>query len=416
MGSATKCDLYHAPERTSIPRQRRNTNGSPTREAAGVTIADRNPGSNTGSQVEFVAQGRVACRVVAGGSGGNLDRRVVRAAEAALAGRKFVTAIDVLIGLGWLEPRRVDEWRQGRVPYLEAVVIASLGKISTAMKVFRGWAQARGLEPSETAYAARTRDRRSLRFSKSGDPAIERAYRTHWVSPELSERRRERLAERQSRPPDLVVVSPVKDWTCAGCGSADGGWLIMEEEGPVCMACADMDHLVFLPSGDAMLTRRAKAASRLSAVVVRFSRARGRYERQGILVEEDALERAELESLVDQEARVRRRERDSSRRAQSDVELQARMGLEIRKLFPGCPARRAEAIARHAAQRGSGRVGRTAAGRALGRDALELAVLASFRHQDTGYDQLLMSGVDRATARDRVRDEVNAVLDGWRHG
>jgi len=339
----------------------------------------------------------------------------VRAAEAALAERKFVTAIDVLVGLGWLEPRRVDEWRQGRVPDLEAVVIASLGKISTAMKVFRQWAQARGLKPSETAYVARTRDRRSLRFSKSGDPGIERAYRTHWVSPELSERKRDRLAERQSRALDLVVVSPVKDWTCSVCGSEDGGWLIMEDQGPVCMVCADMNHLVFLPSGDAALTRRAKARSRLSAVVVRFSRARKRYERQGMLVDEDALERAEQECLADEDARARRRERDSARRAESDVELQARMAVEIRRLFPGCPAERAEAIARHAAQRGSGRVGRTAAGRALGRDALQLAVLASVRHQDTGYDALLMSGVDRATARDRVRDQVNAVLDRWGH-
>ena len=46
---------------------------------------------------------------------GDIDRRVIRAAEAALAKRKFVTAIDVLVGVGWLEPRRVDEWRQGRV-------------------------------------------------------------------------------------------------------------------------------------------------------------------------------------------------------------------------------------------------------------------------------------------------------------
>jgi hypothetical protein len=348
------------------------------------------------------------------GPGGKLDQRVVRAAEAALAERRFVTAIDVLVGLGWLEPRRVDEWRQGRVPYLEAVVIASLGKISTAMKAFRGWAVARGLKPSETAYVARTRDRRRLRFSKSGDPRIEQAYRTHWVSPELSERKRERLTQRQNRPPDLVVVSPVKDWTCAVCGSKDGGWLIMEAEGPVCMACADMDHLVFLPSGEAALTRRAKAGSRLSAVVVRFSRARKRYERQGILVEEDALEHAEQACLADEQARARQRERDSSRRAQSDLELQARMALEIRKLFPGCPANRAEAIARHAAQRGSGRVGRTAAGRALDPDALELALQASIRHQDTEYDQMLMSGVDRPTARDRVRDEINGVLNRWR--
>ena len=348
------------------------------------------------------------------GHGSDLDRRVARAAESALAQRRFVTAIDVLVGLGWLESRRVDEWRQGRVPYLEAVVTASLGKISTAMKVFRGWAAARVLTPSETAYVARARDRRPLRFSESGDPGIERAYRTHWVSPELSERKRERLAERQSRAPDLVVVSPIKEWTCAVCGRADGSWLIMEEPGPVCMACADMDHLVFLPSGDAALTRRAKAASRLSAIVLRFSRARKRYERQGILVGEDALEHAEHQCLADEQARARQRERDASRRAQSDVELQARMAVEIRKLFPGCPANRAEAIARHAAQRGSGRVGRTAAGRALDRDALELAVLASVRHEDTGYDALLMSGVDRTTARDRVRDQVDGVLDRWR--
>ena len=354
--------------------------------------------------------------VVPRGPGGKLEQRVVRAAEAALAQRRFVTAIDVLVGLGWLEPRRVDVWRQGRVPYLEAVVIASLGKISTAMKAFRGWAAARGLKPSETAYVARMRDRRPLRFSKSGDPAIEQAYRAHWVSPELSDRKRERLAERHSRPPDLVVVSAVKDWTCAVCDSEDGGWLIMEDPGAVCMACADMDHLVFLPSGDAALTRRATKNSRLSAVVVRFSRARKRYERQGILVEEDALERAEQECLADEQVRARRRERDAAGRAGADLKLQARMAVEIRKLFPGCPAKRAEAIARHAAQRGSGRVGRSAAGRALDHEALELAVLASVRHQDSGYDQLLMSGVDRVTARERVRDQVNAVLGGWRHG
>lgn len=146
--------------------------------------------------------------MVSAGNGSKLEQRVVRAAEAALAQRKFVTAIDVLVGVGWLETRRVDEWRQGRVPYLERVVIASLGKISTAMQCFRRWAKTRGLEPSETAYVARTRDRRPLRFSKSGDPKIERAYRTHWVSPELSERKRARLTERQQAlEPDAIELA-----------------------------------------------------------------------------------------------------------------------------------------------------------------------------------------------------------------
>ena len=73
----------------------------------------------------------------------------------------------------------------------------------------------------------------------------------------------------------------------------DGDFLIMEDAGPLCLTCADMDHLVFVPAGDAALTRRARHLSSLSAVVVRWSRARKRYERQGILVEESALKQAE---------------------------------------------------------------------------------------------------------------------------
>lgn len=342
-----------------------------------------------------------------------IERRVVDAAETALAQRKYVSAIDVLVGIGWLHPSHVDRWRQGRVDYLERVAQANLKKISAAMKAFRGWARDRGLKPSEAAYVARTRDRRQLRFSKSGDPGIERAYRTHWVSPELSDAKRERLAERQSRAPDLVVISPLKEWTCAECGDDRDGLLLMQDDGPICMRCADLDHLVFVPSGDAALTRRAKKASRLAAVVVRFSRARKRYERQGILVEEAALERAEAECLADAEARGRRRQRDESRRAEQDLDFQAKLAREIVRLYPRCPAERAEGIARHAGARGSGRVGRSGPGRALDRGAVELAVLASVRHEDTAYDELLMSGLDRAEARERVRPEVDRVLEEW---
>jgi hypothetical protein len=125
------------------------------------------------------------------------------------------------------------------------------------------------------------------------------------------------------------------------------------------MACADMDHLVFLARGDTALTRRARAASGLSAIVVRFSRARKRYERQGILVEADALERVEAECLADEQARARRRERDTLRRAEQDLDLQERIAGEICCLFPGCPRERASEIAHHTAVRGSGRVGRS---------------------------------------------------------
>jgi hypothetical protein len=53
-------------------------------------------------------------------------------------------------------------------------------------------------------------------------------------------------------------------------------------------------------------------------------------------------------------------------------------------------------------------------GEALDADAVRLAVVASVRHQDTGYDQLLMSGVARADAREQVRPDVDRVLGTWR--
>ena len=141
--------------------------------------------------------------------------------------------------------------------------------------------------------------------------------------------KRERITKAQDSPPDLVVVQPVRDWTCAEC-QGTGDLLIMDDAGPLCLACADMDHLVFLGAGEAALTRRAKKASGLSAVVVRWSRTRKRYERQGLLVEEAALEQAEQQCLADEDARMRRRERDRERRAGADVELQAAMAGKSR--------------------------------------------------------------------------------------
>ena len=111
-----------------------------------------------------------------------LEQRVARAAEAALADGKFVSPIDVLVMIGWLSPSLVGQWRQGRLPYLEQAMSVNPNKLSTAMRLLRSWAVGRGLQPSETSYLAHARDHRRLRFSASGDEAIENAYGTHWVS------------------------------------------------------------------------------------------------------------------------------------------------------------------------------------------------------------------------------------------
>jgi hypothetical protein len=223
-----------------------------------------------------------------------LDDRVIKAAEAALAAQQYVSAVDVLVGIGWLDPGALGRWQRGQVACLEEVVQVDPPRISEAMKLFRSWAAAKALSPSETPYVARTPARQTLRFSKSGDPTIEQRYCTHWISGELSLRKREQLVERASRAPELVVIQPLNDWKCHRCAGT-GDLLIMESPGPACMRCAGFDDLAFLPAGDALLTRRVKAKSARHAVVVRFSKTRRRYERQGLLVEPHALTEGQRE-------------------------------------------------------------------------------------------------------------------------
>ncbi|WP_455361083.1 DUF2293 domain-containing protein [Streptomyces sp. SYSU K21746] len=213
---------------------------------------------------------------------------------------------------------------------------------------------------------------------------------------------------------DLVVIEPVKRRQCTECRQGPLVHLLLEDGVARCLDCADLGHLVYLARGDTALTRRAREGSSLSAVVVRFSKRRGRYERQGVLVEEAALARAEAHCLADSEARARRRARDAVRRAAEDVRFTAAFTAEIRRLFPGCPPERAHAVAAHASVRGSGRVGRSAAGRALDEGAVTAAVRASVRHDDTAYDALLMARVPRHEARARVAATIETALAAWR--
>jgi hypothetical protein len=226
-----------------------------------------------------------------------LAERVIEAAEASLAAQDYVSPIDVLVGIGWLDSGAVNRWQQGQIECLEAAIQTHPSRLSEAMDLFRSWATGKGLLPSETPYIARTPQREPLRFSPSGNPAIEQLYRTHWVSPSLSTAQRHRLAKKASQAPELVVIQPLNAaWTCHRCGGT-GDFLMMENPGPACLRCVDLDDLEFLGAGDALTTRRVKAKSARYAVVVRFSRSRRRYERQGLLVEPQALK--DVQSDID---------------------------------------------------------------------------------------------------------------------
>jgi len=218
-----------------------------------------------------------------------LADRIAKAAEAALAAQHFVGMIDVLLGIGWLDASTMERRRRGQIDRLDDAIQVNPKSLSEAMALFRSWALGRGLSASAATYVARTPQRQALHFSHSGDPAVEASYQTHWIAPELSGKKREQLVEKASRAPELVVIQPLNTmWTCHRCGGT-GDLLMMETPGPACLRCVGLDDLEYLPAGDALLTRRAKAKSARHAVVVRFSRTRGRYERRGLLVERQAL-------------------------------------------------------------------------------------------------------------------------------
>jgi hypothetical protein len=149
-------------------------------------------------------------------------------------------------------------------------------------------------------------------------------------------------------------------------------------------------------------------------MVLKWSRTRKRYERQGLLVEVDALEQAEQECLADSEVRARRGERAAARRAELDQKYTELFARQLRKLFPGCPPGRELSIAEHACLKYSGRIGRTAAAKSFDMQAIQLAVIAHIRHAETKYDFLLAKGYDRFDARAIVKDSVDQILMKWK--
>ena len=218
---------------------------------------------------------------------------------------------------------------------------------------------------------------------------------------------------------DLKVFISGRDSRCGECGEdlGRGAWITLAGEGrALCLTCTDLDHLVFLPAGDTALTRRARKNSGLTAVVLKWSRARKRYERQGLLVEDEALERAEQACAADAATREARRASAAERRAELDDQYVARFAARVLELYRLCPRGRAKLIAEHACRKYSGRVGRSSAAKALDENAVRLAVVAHVRHTETNYDELLVSGCDRQEARARVDDQLLAVLRAWKRG
>ena len=123
--------------------------------------------------------------------------------------RGYATVVDVLMDIGVLQKDKYEDWRFGRIPYLERVCMVNLGKLSTVRHQMRVYAQKAGLKPSFCYYKQWGTKKKGgqgrkpvipLRFSKSGNPEIERCYATHYVDTKRVAELKEAKQEPQTDP------------------------------------------------------------------------------------------------------------------------------------------------------------------------------------------------------------------------
>jgi hypothetical protein len=110
--------------------------------------------------------------------------------------------------MGRLEPNAYRAWRCGHVPYLERVFQGSLSKANRILRLIGFHAHDLNMIPSYHRYP-QDGEKTLLRFSKTGDPNVEKAYARHFrwnQSPEKKHRWVESTLAKPGTPVDRKAV------------------------------------------------------------------------------------------------------------------------------------------------------------------------------------------------------------------
>jgi hypothetical protein len=111
----------------------------------------------------------------------DLEKEVKRLVHSNRYGKGYVCAVDVLLQLGYLTKDDYENWRFGRIDYLEKVCKVNLDKLTFINKLIGKYSAELNLKSSWTAYNQFGKGiKRRLRFSKSGEKTIEDKYATHY--------------------------------------------------------------------------------------------------------------------------------------------------------------------------------------------------------------------------------------------
>lgn len=112
----------------------------------------------------------------------DLEQEVKRLVNSLRYEKGLVCAVDILQRLDYISKKDYEDWRFGRIDYLEGVCNANLSKLTLINKTIKKTAIDLKLDESWTGYNQYGKGKNSkLRFSKSGNENIEKVYATHYI-------------------------------------------------------------------------------------------------------------------------------------------------------------------------------------------------------------------------------------------
>lgn len=127
----------------------------------------------------------------------DIDKEVKRLVHQNRYKKGFVCAVDVLMQLDYLTQKDYEDWRFGRVDYLEKVCNINLSKLTLINKLIRKYSTELNLKSSWTEYKKYGKGvKHRLRFSKSGNKNIEDRYATHYIDNKRINKLKEMKASR----------------------------------------------------------------------------------------------------------------------------------------------------------------------------------------------------------------------------
>ena len=104
----------------------------------------------------------------------NLERKVIAEMDREIESQGYSAPVEVLMALGYLSSGDFNEWKSGRVSFLEKVLRIGPSKVLDLLTVMSSHAKKQGYKPQKGDYG-------KLRFSRTGNGVIEARYAQHYI-------------------------------------------------------------------------------------------------------------------------------------------------------------------------------------------------------------------------------------------